>query len=113
MKATILYCLGVLALIGLLALGFIVTLHRLVDQAVEAERAARDAYWQGEIVKSNEENERALRKQAEKVTAIQAAADERIAAAERRQTELEKDNDALPDAACTGLARNRVQLLHR
>lgn len=113
MKATILYCLGVVALIAVLAVGGIATLHRLVDQAVQAERAARDAYWTAEIAKSNAAADQALRKQAEKVAAIQADADGRIAAAERKLVELEKDNDALPDAACMGLARDRVQLLHR
>jgi hypothetical protein len=44
--------------------------------------------------------------------AAQDAAHDQVAAAERRATELEKDNDALPDNEKFGLSRGRVRLLN-
>lgn len=87
------------------------TLHRMVTRAEDAARAERDAHWTAEIAKSNAETERQLKLQAMAAASADAAARDKIAAANLKVLELEKKNEALPVNECGGLGRARVELL--
>jgi predicted transglutaminase-like cysteine proteinase len=89
------------------------TVAGMVTDAGAAARAERDAHWQAEIANSNAEIEQIRRENLEHVIAIDVAANERIAAAERSALETRKDNDALPDDGSCGLSADRVKLLNR
>lgn len=85
----------------------------MVANARTTAIAERDAHWQAEIARSNQEVAELRADQAEHVAAIDADAHVKIALAEREATEVRKDSDALPDDGSCGLSLDRVQLLDR
>lgn len=94
---------------GVAAIGKI---DAMLTEATATARKERDGYWQAEIAKSNADAQAKIVENLKITMAVQNAARDQVAAAERRATEVEKDNDALPDRAC-GLSRDRVRLLNR
>lgn len=113
MRALIAYCATVLLVVGAIAFLGLRTLDRMVTQSAERATNERDAHWKAEIEKSNADTERQLRFQAMAAQAADAVARDKIAAANLRILELEKDNEALPENSCGGLGRDRVKLLAR
>ncbi len=109
MKAMLTYALGILVVLGLIAFAAL----RTLDRMVAAAKAERDAHWTAEIARSNAEAEAARLADLERMIAVETDARDRIAEAERKAAELEKDNEALPDAAACGLTRDRVRLLNK
>ena len=89
------------------------TVAGMVKDAGDTARAERDAHYAAEIAKSNAEVADMRAAQAEKVTAIDADAQDKIALAERQLVEFRKDSDALPDDGSCGLSPGRVELLDR
>ena len=85
----------------------------MVKDAGDTARDERDAHYAAEIAKSNAEVADMRAAQAEKVTAIDADAQDKIALAERQLVELRKDSDVLQDDGSCGLSLGRVQLLDR
>ncbi|NTA10728.1 hypothetical protein [Agrobacterium tumefaciens] len=73
--------------------------------------AERDAYWMGEIEKSNAEQARKEAAQAAEAMRISAETAKIIADQRSRLLTLEKANAALPNGNSVGLDRGRVQLL--
>jgi flagellar motility protein MotE (MotC chaperone) len=84
----------------------------MITTATKAARDERDAYWQAEIEKSNADAQAKIAENLRTTMAAQDTARDQIAVLERRATELEKDNDALPDSGKCGLSRGRVRLLN-
>ena len=98
------------ALLGWLSLR---TIAALVDDARAVVVAERNAYWEGRIEKANAAAEKKAAEQLAIAMKIEAAANDRVRAAEQKLTELEKENAALPDGGSVGLSRDRVRLLAR
>jgi len=84
----------------------------MITTAATTARTERDASWRAEIEKSNADAQANITAALKETMAAQEAARDQLAAAERRATELEKDNDALPDDAKCGLSAGRVRLLN-
>ncbi|TWD54465.1 hypothetical protein FB480_103376 [Agrobacterium vitis] len=106
--------LATLLVIAIIVWGGVAAIGRIdamITEATATARNERDAYWQAEIAKSNADAQAKIAANLKTTFIAQEAARDQIAALERRATELEKDNDALPDRAC-GLSRGRVRLLN-
>lgn len=84
----------------------------VTDLAVASAKAERDAYWQREIAKSNEEvaNQKAI--QAESAMRLEVLTTARIQEAEAKQQTTENANAALPSDSGCGLRRDRVRVLN-
>ncbi|SOC83104.1 hypothetical protein SAMN05421890_1549 [Ensifer adhaerens] len=81
-------------------------------EAVASAKAERDAYWKGEIARSNEEaaNQKAI--QAESAMRLEALTSSKIRDAEAQQKTTENANAALPSVSGCGLRRDRVRVLN-
>ncbi|MBB4955350.1 septal ring factor EnvC (AmiA/AmiB activator) [Agrobacterium vitis] len=107
--------LAILALIALIVWGAVASLGKvesMVAAGAAAARNERDAHWRAEIEKSNADAQAKLAETLKSTMAAQDAARDQLAALERRATELEKDNDSLPENGRFGLSRSRVRLLN-
>jgi hypothetical protein len=107
--------LAVLAAIAIIVWGGVAAIGKIdamITVATTTARKERDAYWQAEIAKSNADAQAKIAENLRSTMAAQDAARDQVAQAERRATELEKDNDALPDSGKFGLSRDRVRLLN-
>ncbi|MEY9717873.1 regulator of protease activity HflC (stomatin/prohibitin superfamily) [Sinorhizobium fredii] len=85
----------------------------MIEEARAEARAERDAHWTAEIERANASANRKIADQAREALRVEAAANERIRAAEHELAEQEKKNAALPDGDRGGLDRDRVRLLAR
>lgn len=85
----------------------------MIDKAASAKAQERDAYWSGQIEKSNAEANAKIAQALKQTMAAQDAARDQIASAEQRAAELEKENAALPDDGTGGISRERVRLLNK
>jgi len=85
----------------------------MIDKAASAKALERDAYWSGQIEKSNAEANAKVAQALRETMAAQDAARDQIATAEQRAAELEKENAALPDDGSGGIGRDRVRLLNK
>lgn len=110
----ILYAIGTLVLVGVIANGvaWSITSYRgALHDAAEMGRKERDAHWKSEIAKHNQ----AVAEAKAEGERIAAAADRAARDASDRErhllSELEKANAQLPDANSVGLSRERVCLL--
>lgn len=115
MNRTVIAGLAVLAAIVFIVWGGVAVVSKIdamITTASDSARAERDAHWRAEIEKSNADAQAKIAETLKSTIAAQDAARDQLAAAERRATELEKDNDALPDNAKYGLSRGRVRLLN-
>ena len=88
-------------------------IDRMIDKTATAKSQERDAYWTGQIEKSNAEANAKIAEALRETMAAQDAARDQIATAEQRAAQLEKDNAALPDDGTGGLSRERVRLLNQ
>ena len=88
-------------------------LRQVLNDARQQTAAERDAYWHGEIAKADAAGLAKVNDALKATLAVQADASDKIAAAVRRATELEKDNAVLPDGDKCGLSRERGQLLNK
>jgi hypothetical protein len=107
--------LATLAVIAIIVWGGVAAIGKIdgmITTATSTARDERDAHWRAEIEKSNAEAQAKIAETLKQTMAAQDAARDQVAAAERRATELEKDNDALPDNEKFGLSRGRVRLLN-
>jgi hypothetical protein len=102
---------GLLALCSLFAYGAAAKINSMVASARIEAVSARDAYWQGEIAKSNALARQAQAEQREASSLADAAAQAQIDALNRTLTQMETDNAALPNAGACGLDGARVRLL--
>jgi hypothetical protein len=115
MNRSLIAALALLALIAIIVWGSFAAIGKIDGMIATATTAAqneRDAHWRAEIQKSNAEAQAKIAETLRQTMAAQDAAHDQVAAAERRATELEKDNDALPDNEKFGLSRGRVRLLN-
>lgn len=111
----------IIGLAGLAAVAVIVGLTFLtiskidgmIDKAASAKAQERDAFWAGQIEKSNAEANAKVAQALRETMAAQDAARDQIATAEQRAAELEKENAALPDDGSGGIGRDRVRLLNK
>ena len=85
----------------------------LVDDAAQVARSERDHYWRGQIDQMKAAAERQIAENLRQTMAAQDKARDKVAEAEARASQLEKDNAALPDDGTVGLGRDRVRLLNR
>lgn len=107
--------LAVLAVISTIVWGGVAAITKIdamITVATATARDERDAHWQAEIAKSNADAQAKITEGLKQTMAAQDAARDQVAALERRATELEKDNDALPDSGKCGLSLGRVRLLN-
>jgi membrane protein involved in colicin uptake len=104
--------LGAIAAIVWGGVTIIAKIDGMIETAATAARDERDAHWRAEIEKSNADAQAKINENLKATMAVQDAARDQVAQAERRATELEKDNDALPDSGKFGLSRGRVRLLN-
>lgn len=88
-------------------------IRELIAETRAAAITERDAHWQAELQKSNAAAQAAINENLNATMAAQDQARDDIAAAERRATELEKDNAILPDGDGCGVRRERVRLLNK
>lgn len=110
--------LGLLILLLLAATAFAVrsginTIHGMVETARKEAIAERDAFWEGEIAKSNAKAAAAQAEQALKVAGLEAALSAARIDTQAQLDRLEKDDAALPDGDAVGLDAARVRLLPR
>lgn len=106
---------GLVAIAAIAGIGFLTVskIDGMMDKAATAARQERDAYWNGQIEKSNAEANAKIADALKETMAAQDAARDQIATAEQRAAELEKENAALPDNGTGGLSRERVRLLNQ
>lgn len=103
---------GALLVFGLLFLWlFLVRFDTMMERAAERATQARDAFWTGEIERSNAAANRAIADQAKAALEIETAANLRIRMAENQFFNLETANAALPGGDDCGLGRDRVRVL--
>jgi hypothetical protein len=105
--------LGLFLAIAALAKSALTEIHTMVTEAAQQARDERDAHWRAEIEAANARTAKAEADQAIHAMKVDQTAADEIAAADRRATELEKDNASLPDTGRCGLSRERVQLLNK
>ncbi|QND45319.1 hypothetical protein HB780_06100 (plasmid) [Rhizobium lusitanum] len=105
--------LAAIAIIAGLCLLTITRIDDMIDKATASVRQERDAYWTGQIEKSNAEANAKIAQALKETMAVQDAARDQIATAEQRAANLEKENAALPDDGTGGLSRERVRLLNK
>ncbi|MBB4955574.1 putative transcriptional regulator [Agrobacterium vitis] len=108
--------LAVLAAIASIVWGAVAAITKIDDMVTAATAMARnerDAYWRAEIEKSNADAQAKIAANLKATMAAQDAARDQIAATERRATELEKENAALPDDGACGLSLDSVRLLNK
>ncbi|SCB18377.1 hypothetical protein [Rhizobium lusitanum] len=105
--------LATLAVIAGFAFLTISKLDSMIDNAAATKAQERDAYWTGQIEKSNAQANAKIAESLKETMAAQDAARDQIAAAEQRAPQLEKENAALPDDGTGGLSRERVRLLNQ
>lgn len=104
----------VLALIVAGCISFNNGMVKIDSMIADAKRSAfneRDAYWTGQIEKSNAMQARRETEQALETMRINADTAKTIADQRARLITLEKANAALPNGTAVGLDRGRVQLL--
>jgi hypothetical protein len=106
---------GLAAIAVIAGIGFLTIskIDGMIDKAVTAKAQERDAYWTGQIEKSNAEANAKIAQALKETMAVQDAARDQIATAEQRAANLEKENAALPDDGTGGLSRERVRLLNK
>lgn len=115
MSKSLIAGLAVLVVIAAIVWGGVAAITKIdvmVAAAATAARNERDAHWRAEIAKSNADAQAQIAENLKITMAAQNAARDQVATAERRATELEKDNDALPDSGKCGLSSGRVRLLN-
>lgn len=115
MTRAVLIVLGILCLIGLICgagAATISKIHSLVEDARKSAYAERDAYWQGQIAKSNAEAEAKLAAAIKQTASAEEAARDQLEADQARADNLEKQNAALPDDGACGLSADSVRLLN-
>lgn len=89
------------------------TINGMVAAARQQAIAERDAFWEGEIAKSNAKAAAAQVEQALKVAGLEAALSAAQIDTQAQLDRLEKDDAALPDGDAVGLDAARVRLLPR
>lgn len=98
------------AFLGWLALS---TVDGMVERAVAAKAAERDAICQAEIETANTKVAQTEAAQIRLVLDLEHATSAQIAALKTENEELEKQNAALPNGDACGLGRDRIRLLPR
>jgi hypothetical protein len=99
-----------LALVGLWAYGN-AQINRMVADAAARAATERNAFWQGEIAKSNEAVERERAEQAIRAAAIEAETQAELATLRDQLKSIEAQNAALPNARACGIDSHRLRLL--
>jgi len=89
----------------------LVKFDNMLERAARTAAEARDAYWTGEIERSNAEANRRLADQAKAALAIETDANARVRAVEVQLANLEAENAALPGGDDCSLGRDRVRVL--
>lgn len=102
---------ALLAISGLCAYGAMAKINSMVASARLEAGSARDAYWQGEIAKSNALALQAQAAQRDASIIADATAQAQIDALNTTLNQMETANAALPNAAACGLDGARVRLL--
>ncbi|MFT4162843.1 hypothetical protein [Shinella sp.] len=112
-KAAAPVLIGGVLLVFMLALLWVILVKfdTMLERAARTAAEARDAYWTGEIERSNAEANRLLADQAKAALAIETSANARVRAVEIQLANLENANAALPGGDDCGLSRDRVRVL--
>lgn len=83
----------------------------MLERAARNATQARDAYWSGEIERTNAEANRRIADQVKAALSIEAGANARVRVIQDQLATLEIANAALPSGDACGLGRDRVRLL--
>lgn len=113
---TVVVVLGALALIAVTTLAIrsgLNTIDEMVEARAKAVKEERDAFWSGEIAKSNAKASAAMAEQALKVVGLEAALAANGAAYQTQIVNAEKTDATLPDGNTVCLDADRSRLLIR